>query len=62
MPDEAQPISAAQPDPKAEKAAPGTGTPQNKPAETGPAPAAPEPAPAAAPAARPAPTAPARSG
>ncbi|KOX22009.1 MULTISPECIES: RelA/SpoT family protein [unclassified Streptomyces] len=62
MPDEAQPISAAQPDPKAEKAAPGTGTPGNEPAETGPAPAAPEPAPAAAPAARPAPTAPARSG
>ncbi|WP_432129527.1 RelA/SpoT family protein [Streptomyces sp. bgisy082] len=59
MPDEAQPLSAAQPDPKAEKAAPGTGTPRNKPAETGPAPAAPEPTPAAA---RPAPTAPARSG
>ncbi|MFF5453328.1 RelA/SpoT family protein [Streptomyces sp. NPDC012950] len=59
MPDEAQPLSAAQPDPKAEEAAPGTGTPQNKPAETGPAPAAPE---QAAPAARPAPTAPARSG
>ncbi|MGV9691876.1 RelA/SpoT family protein [Streptomyces sp. NPDC003444] len=62
MPDEAQPLSAAQPDPKAEEAAQGTGTPQNKPAETGPAPAAHEPAPAAAPAARPAPTAPARSG
>ncbi|WP_432123409.1 RelA/SpoT family protein [Streptomyces sp. S1] len=59
MPDEAQPLSAAQPDPKAEEAAPGTGTPQNKPAETGPAPAAPE---QAAPAARPAPTASARSG
>ncbi|MFI9121749.1 RelA/SpoT family protein [Streptomyces bikiniensis] len=59
MPDEAQPLSAAQPDPKAEKAAPGTGTPLNKPAETGPAPAAPEPAPAAA---RSASNAPARSG
>ncbi|AVH98408.1 MULTISPECIES: RelA/SpoT family protein [Streptomyces] len=59
MPDEAQPLSAAQPDPKAEKAAPGTGTPLNKPAETGPAP---EPAPAPAPAARPAANAPARSG
>uniref|UniRef100_UPI0027E3B374 bifunctional ornithine acetyltransferase/N-acetylglutamate synthase n=1 Tax=Streptomyces sp. MSC1_001 TaxID=2909263 RepID=UPI0027E3B374 len=40
MPDEAQPLSAAQPDPKADQAAPGTGTPQNKPAETGPTPAA----------------------
>ncbi|MFD5109160.1 RelA/SpoT family protein [Streptomyces cinereoruber] len=59
MPDEAQPLSAAQPDPKAEKAASGTGTPLNKPAETGPAP---EPAPAPAPAARPAANAPARSG
>ncbi|MEU0403482.1 bifunctional (p)ppGpp synthetase/guanosine-3',5'-bis(diphosphate) 3'-pyrophosphohydrolase [Streptomyces sp. NPDC006197] len=46
MPDEAQSLSAAQPDPKAEKAAPGTDTPQNKPAETRPAPAAPAPAPA----------------
>ncbi|MFJ4342087.1 RelA/SpoT family protein [Streptomyces sp. NPDC088915] len=60
MPDEAQPLSAAQPDPKAEKAAPGTGTPQNEPAET--APAAPAPAPAPASSARPAPAAPARSG
>ncbi|MFE5732267.1 RelA/SpoT family protein [Streptomyces sp. NPDC056528] len=60
MPDEAQPLSAAQPDPKAEKAAPGTGTPQNESAET--APAAPAPAPAPASSARPAPTAPARSG
>ncbi|WP_411071867.1 RelA/SpoT family protein [Streptomyces sp. cmx-4-25] len=58
MPDEAQPLSAAQPDPKAEKAAPGTGTPENESAET--APAAPAPAPASS--ARPAPTAPARSG
>ncbi|MEV7671321.1 MULTISPECIES: RelA/SpoT family protein [unclassified Streptomyces] len=60
MPDEAQPLSAAQPDPKAEKAAPGTGTPQNESAET--APAAPAPAPAPASSARPAPAAPARSG
>ncbi|MFF3761697.1 RelA/SpoT family protein [Streptomyces sp. NPDC002185] len=57
MPDEAQSLSAAQPDPKAEKAAPGTGTPQNKAAETRPEPAAPAPAPAA-----PERPAPARSG
>ncbi|MFJ8661533.1 RelA/SpoT family protein [Streptomyces sp. NPDC093795] len=63
MPDEAQPLSAAQPDPKADQAAPGTGTPQNKPAETGPTPAAPAPPAPEAPApARPAPAAPARSG
>ncbi|HEY9374292.1 bifunctional (p)ppGpp synthetase/guanosine-3',5'-bis(diphosphate) 3'-pyrophosphohydrolase [Streptomyces sp.] len=47
MPDEAQPLSAAQPDPQAEKAAPGSATPQNKPAENRPAaeraPAAPAP-------------------
>ncbi|MFF4173476.1 RelA/SpoT family protein [Streptomyces sp. NPDC001744] len=59
MPDEAQPLSAAQPDPKAEEAAPGTGAPRNEPAEAGPAPAA-----ASEPAspARPAPAPPARSG
>ncbi|MEX0168034.1 RelA/SpoT family protein [Streptomyces sp. LMG1-1-1.1] len=64
MPDEAQSLSAAQPDPKADKAATGTGAPQNKPAETGPAPEAPTPAPTPAPAstARPAPAAPSRSG
>ncbi|MER5309684.1 bifunctional (p)ppGpp synthetase/guanosine-3',5'-bis(diphosphate) 3'-pyrophosphohydrolase [Streptomyces sp. NPDC002773] len=63
MPDEAQPLSAAQPDPKADQAAPGTGMPQNKPAETGPTPAAPAPPATGAPApARPAPAAPARSG
>ncbi|MET9349832.1 RelA/SpoT family protein [Streptomyces termitum] len=48
MPDEAQSLSAAQPDPKADKAAPGTGTPQNQPAENRPKPAAPAPAPAPA--------------
>ncbi|MFD4377459.1 RelA/SpoT family protein [Streptomyces sp. NPDC058486] len=48
MPDEAQSLSAAQPDPEADKAAQGTGTPQNKPAETRPKPAAPAPAPAPA--------------
>ncbi|WP_411110766.1 RelA/SpoT family protein [Streptomyces sp. c-19] len=65
MPDEAQPLSAAQPDPKADKAAQGTGTPENKPAETGPAPAAsasPAPAPEAPAPARPAPATPGRSG
>ncbi|MFD3572187.1 RelA/SpoT family protein [Streptomyces sp. NPDC058667] len=63
MPDEAQPLSAAQPDPKADQAAPGTGTPENKPAETGPTPAAPAPSASEAPApARPAPAAPSRSG
>ncbi|MGW6395014.1 RelA/SpoT family protein [Streptomyces sp. NPDC055103] len=64
MPDEAQSLSAAQPDPKAEKAAQGTSAPQDKPAETGPAPETPAPAPAPTPAptARPAPAAPARSG
>ncbi|MGW2300365.1 RelA/SpoT family protein [Streptomyces sp. NPDC001809] len=66
MPDEAQSLSAAQPDPKADQAAPGTGTPQNKPAETGPPPAAPQapqaPAPEAPAPTRPAPAAPARSG
>ncbi|MFH8728613.1 RelA/SpoT family protein [Streptomyces termitum] len=48
MPDEAQSLSAAQPDPKADQAAPGTGTPQNQPAENRPKPAAPAPAPAPA--------------
>ncbi|WP_435971100.1 RelA/SpoT family protein [Streptomyces sp. Qhu_M48] len=73
MPDEAQSLSAAQPDPKADKAAQGTGTPQNEPAETGPAPAASTPPPSESPApkspapeppapSRPAPAAPARSG
>ncbi|MFD3996584.1 RelA/SpoT family protein [Streptomyces sp. NPDC058583] len=68
MPDEAQSLSAAQPDPKADKTAPGTGTPQNKPAENGPAPAASAspapkpPAPEAPAPTRPAPAAPARSG
>ncbi|WP_017242248.1 RelA/SpoT family protein [Streptomyces sp. SS] len=60
MPDEAQSLSAAQPDPKAEKAATGTDAPQNKPAETRPAPEPPAPAPAST--ARPAPAAPTRSG
>ncbi|GHG28680.1 MULTISPECIES: RelA/SpoT family protein [Streptomyces] len=50
MPDEAQSLSAAQPDPEADQAAQGTGTPQDKPAETRPKPAAPAPAPAPAPA------------
>ncbi|MEU3608009.1 bifunctional (p)ppGpp synthetase/guanosine-3',5'-bis(diphosphate) 3'-pyrophosphohydrolase [Streptomyces sp. NPDC035033] len=50
MPDEAQSLSAAQPDPQADRAAQGTGTPQDKPAETRPKPAAPAPAPAPAPA------------
>ncbi|WP_030745455.1 bifunctional (p)ppGpp synthetase/guanosine-3',5'-bis(diphosphate) 3'-pyrophosphohydrolase [Streptomyces griseus] len=49
MPDEAQSLSAAQPDPQADRAAQGTGTPQDKPAETRPKPAAPAPAPAPAP-------------
>ncbi|MEU4267613.1 bifunctional (p)ppGpp synthetase/guanosine-3',5'-bis(diphosphate) 3'-pyrophosphohydrolase [Streptomyces sp. NPDC026092] len=67
MPDEAQPLSAAQPDPKAEKAVAsgGTATPQNKPAESRPTPVAPAPAPAPAPAAptpKPAPTPATRSG
>ncbi|MEK9523798.1 RelA/SpoT family protein [Streptomyces sp. NPDC087908] len=66
MPDEAQSLSAAQPDPKADQAAPGTGTPENEPAETGPPPAAPQapqaPAPEAPAPTRPAPAAPARSG
>ncbi|WP_137990511.1 RelA/SpoT family protein [Streptomyces vilmorinianum] len=55
MPDEAQPLSAAQPDPQAEKAAAGPATPQNKPAESTPAPVAPAPAPAPAPASAPKP-------
>ncbi|MCM1948208.1 bifunctional (p)ppGpp synthetase/guanosine-3',5'-bis(diphosphate) 3'-pyrophosphohydrolase [Streptomyces sp. G2] len=50
MPDEAQSLSAAQPDPEADQAAQGTGTPQDKPAETRPKPAAPAPAPTPAPA------------
>ncbi|MEU8522038.1 bifunctional (p)ppGpp synthetase/guanosine-3',5'-bis(diphosphate) 3'-pyrophosphohydrolase [Streptomyces sp. NBC_01216] len=61
MPDEAQPLSAAQPDQQAEKAetaAAGSGTPQDEPAENKPRPAA--PAPASAP--KPAPAPPARSG
>ncbi|MGW0466727.1 RelA/SpoT family protein [Streptomyces sp. NPDC003027] len=64
MPDEAQPLSAAQPDQQAEKAAAGPATPQDKPAESGPSPVAPAPAPAPArpPAPKAAPAAPARSG
>lgn len=63
MPDEAQSLSAAQPDPKADKAAQGKATPQNKPAETGPPPAASaRPAPETPASPRPAPAAPARSG
>ncbi|MFJ3902545.1 RelA/SpoT family protein [Streptomyces sp. NPDC090025] len=62
MPDEAQPLSAAQPEKRADQAAPGDAAPQsapqNPPAETKPRPAAPAPAPSARPA--PAPTA--RSG
>ncbi|MFE6226110.1 MULTISPECIES: bifunctional (p)ppGpp synthetase/guanosine-3',5'-bis(diphosphate) 3'-pyrophosphohydrolase [unclassified Streptomyces] len=49
MPDEAQSLSAAQPDPQADQAAQGTGTPPNKPAENRPKPAAPAPPPAPAP-------------
>ncbi|MET9438277.1 bifunctional (p)ppGpp synthetase/guanosine-3',5'-bis(diphosphate) 3'-pyrophosphohydrolase [Streptomyces sp. NPDC006551] len=64
MPDEAQPLSAAQPDQQAEKAAAGPATPQDKPAESSPSPVAPAPAPAPAqpPAPKPAQAAPARSG
>ncbi|MFI8964409.1 RelA/SpoT family protein [Streptomyces sp. NPDC053493] len=58
MPDEAQPLSAAQPDKKADQAAPEAAAPQNQPAETRPRPAAPAPAPSA----RPTPAPPARSG
>ncbi|MEV6327456.1 bifunctional (p)ppGpp synthetase/guanosine-3',5'-bis(diphosphate) 3'-pyrophosphohydrolase [Streptomyces sp. NPDC051909] len=58
MPDEAQPLSAAQPDKQADQAAPGTAAPKNPPAETKPRPAAPAPAPSA----RPTPAPPARSG
>ncbi|GGY49513.1 RelA/SpoT family protein [Streptomyces omiyaensis] len=49
MPDEAQSLSAAQPDPEADRAAQGTGTSPKKPAENRPKPAAPAPAPAPAP-------------
>ncbi|MFB7374618.1 RelA/SpoT family protein [Streptomyces sp. NPDC056222] len=55
MPDEAQPLSAAQPDPQAEKAAAEPATPKNKPAESRPAPVAPAPAPASTPKPAPAP-------
>ncbi|MFE5488164.1 RelA/SpoT family protein [Streptomyces sp. NPDC056527] len=58
MPDEAQPLSAAQPDPQAEKAAAEPATPQNRPAESRPTPVAPGPAPAS----KPAPAPVARSG
>ncbi|MFJ7069044.1 RelA/SpoT family protein [Streptomyces sp. NPDC101115] len=58
MPDEAQPLSAAQPDKRAEQAAPSTAASQNPPAETRPRPAAPAPPPSG----RPAPAPPARSG
>lgn len=60
MPDEAQPLSAAQPDPQAEKAAAEPATPKNKPAESRPAPVAPTPLPASTP--KPAPAPVARSG
>ncbi|MEU8528016.1 MULTISPECIES: RelA/SpoT family protein [Streptomyces] len=62
MPDEVQPLSAAQPDPQAEKAAPGPATPQDKPAENRPAPdrAPAAPAPLATP--RPTPSSAARPG
>ncbi|MCT4356788.1 bifunctional (p)ppGpp synthetase/guanosine-3',5'-bis(diphosphate) 3'-pyrophosphohydrolase [Streptomyces sp. Je 1-79] len=60
MPDEAQPLSAAQPDPQAEKAAAEPATPQNKPAESKHTPVAPAPAPASTP--KPAPTPVSRSG
>ncbi|MEU6876840.1 RelA/SpoT family protein [Streptomyces sp. NPDC046712] len=60
MPDEAQPFSAAQPDPQAEKAAAEPATPKNKPAESRPAPVAPTPLPASTP--KPAPAPVARSG
>ncbi|MEU7027340.1 RelA/SpoT family protein [Streptomyces sp. NPDC014779] len=58
MPDEAQPLSAAQPDQRADQAAPNAAAPQNPPAENRPRPAAPTPAPPA----RPAPAPPARGG
>ncbi|MFF8276224.1 RelA/SpoT family protein [Streptomyces lateritius] len=60
MPDEAQPLSAAQPDPQAKNAAAGPATPQNEPAESRPTPVAPAPAPAAS-TAKPAPAPVARS-
>ncbi|MFD9036426.1 RelA/SpoT family protein [Streptomyces sp. NPDC059567] len=58
MPDEAQPLSAAQPDPQAEKAAAEPATPENRPAESRPTPVTPAPAPAS----KPAPAPVARSG
>ncbi|MFJ9812530.1 RelA/SpoT family protein [Streptomyces sp. NPDC101158] len=58
MPDEAQPLSAAQPEQQADQAAQRAAAPQDPPAETKPRPAAPAPAPSA----RPTPTPPARSG
>ncbi|MFI8518024.1 RelA/SpoT family protein [Streptomyces sp. NPDC085481] len=58
MPDEAQPLSAAQPEQQADQAATGAAAPQNPPAETRPRPAAPAPAQAG----RPAPATPSRSG
>ncbi|MFF8600545.1 RelA/SpoT family protein [Streptomyces sp. NPDC015232] len=58
MPDEAQPLSAAQPDQRADQAAPNAAAPQNPPAENRPRPAAPTPAPPV----RPAPATPARGG
>ncbi|GGT77163.1 MULTISPECIES: RelA/SpoT family protein [Streptomyces] len=60
MPDEAQPLSAAQPDPQAKNAAAGPATPQNESAESRPTPVAPAPAPAAS-TAKPAPAPVARS-
>ncbi|MFF9913081.1 RelA/SpoT family protein [Streptomyces sp. NPDC013457] len=56
MPDEAQPLSAAQPDPQADKAlAAEPAPPKNKPAEGSPTPVAPAPAPASSPKPAPAP-------
>ncbi|MFC8273538.1 RelA/SpoT family protein [Streptomyces sp. NPDC057271] len=50
MPDEAQPLSAAQPDPQADKGlAAEPAAPKNKPAESRPTPVAPAPAPASTP-------------
>ncbi|MFI8827245.1 RelA/SpoT family protein [Streptomyces sp. NPDC053431] len=58
MPDEAQPLSAAQSEQQADQAAQQADAPQNPPAETSPRPAAPAPAPSV----RPSPAPPARSG
>ncbi|MFF9865800.1 RelA/SpoT family protein [Streptomyces sp. NPDC013953] len=64
MPDEAQPLSAAKPDQRADQAAAAPATPQNKPAEGTPKPAAPQRATGPTPVSAPKPTPPsaARSG